>query len=502
MRNYSDVERIPLDFDNTYDARMRGDYAVPTLVNGNFDAVFQPKNNSRNLISKELPGWSFHNGATSTLLSPTDSLVDLKDVPSLTNYLRQIRNEPSSSDYQTNYALKLKAGESIIHNRFVVPDWGALRFDLHVPNPQGGEVKVSIKGSEPGDNWQYLSAIKSQSTTPIQELYGVQLVRGNDPAISGFEFNQIAYGTQGFETFHLDAPDRLRGKPATLRFEVTGGTEEVYLDDVFFKSEHLMLGNPGEARFTRGSNPNSQRFLIERPQYTLSYSNNDKTPNLASWQLNETWLGSGRKDTFHKDDTLPPSWDKVPRNSFGRPWDRGHLTPDAHRNRNLKDEDATFFMTNMIPQDRSNNRGVWSNVEEFGRDIVTDKDKELYIIAGGYGSRGSITRTRDDGTTFNVNIPDRVWKVMVVLDRPGQKLADIDQNTQIIAVDFPNSRVPSGSSRPKWTNYIVDVRTIENRLASAGMNYDLLSNVPREIQNIIETQPFTFPGRRPIDGIV
>lgn len=37
---------------------------------------------------------------------------------------------------ETDYALKLGDGlTEIFHNRFVVPDWGALRFDLHVPVP-------------------------------------------------------------------------------------------------------------------------------------------------------------------------------------------------------------------------------------------------------------------------------------------------------------------------------------------------------------------------------
>lgn len=35
------VDRVPVSFDNTLESRMRGDYAVSTLFNGNFDAVFQ-----------------------------------------------------------------------------------------------------------------------------------------------------------------------------------------------------------------------------------------------------------------------------------------------------------------------------------------------------------------------------------------------------------------------------------------------------------------------------
>ncbi|MCC3428426.1 MAG: hypothetical protein JGK12_32105 [Microcoleus sp. PH2017_01_SCD_O_A] len=37
QRQYSPTGRVPVSFDNTLSAGMRGDYAVPTLFNGNFD---------------------------------------------------------------------------------------------------------------------------------------------------------------------------------------------------------------------------------------------------------------------------------------------------------------------------------------------------------------------------------------------------------------------------------------------------------------------------------
>ncbi|MCC3557511.1 hypothetical protein [Microcoleus sp. PH2017_35_SFW_U_B] len=39
FENYLKNNRVSVLEDNTYSARMRGDYAVPTLFNGNFDAV-------------------------------------------------------------------------------------------------------------------------------------------------------------------------------------------------------------------------------------------------------------------------------------------------------------------------------------------------------------------------------------------------------------------------------------------------------------------------------
>lgn len=131
--------------------------------------------------------------------------------------------------------MKLKDGDTITHNRFLVPDWGVLRFDLHVPQLTGGTVTVSMQSDVPGFKDYTLGTI---NFTEAQGTPGAYLE----------DRYKIDYGTQGFETFHLDVPNTLRGQMATLTFKVNGGT--VYLDDVFFKSQNLLMGNPSEARYT------------------------------------------------------------------------------------------------------------------------------------------------------------------------------------------------------------------------------------------------------------
>ena len=91
----SKTGRVPVNFDNTLSAGMRGDSAVPTLFNGNFDQFIPnksgPETLGRNTISKEIPGWSLHNGATSTLVSPINNLVEWTQIaqqsPNFANYL-------------------------------------------------------------------------------------------------------------------------------------------------------------------------------------------------------------------------------------------------------------------------------------------------------------------------------------------------------------------------------------------------------------------------------
>ncbi|MBF2017605.1 MAG: beta-propeller fold lactonase family protein [Rivularia sp. T60_A2020_040] len=228
--------RIPVTFDNTYDARMRGDYAVPTLFNGNFDAVFQPEDGFRNVVSSAIPGWSFHGGTSN---GSQASLVKWEEVGSLQSHREKLGYNPE----QPNYALELASGESIIHNRFTVPDWGVLRFDLHTPNPGNGELKVSIKEAN-ATLWEELNPIN------LSIAHDPHTLNPNDNdlyfrknAIGYYDYSngiysdpysyKLAYAVEGFETFHLEVPEYLRGKSALLKFELDGNNF-VYLDDIFF----------------------------------------------------------------------------------------------------------------------------------------------------------------------------------------------------------------------------------------------------------------------------
>ncbi len=60
---------------------------------------------------------------------------------------------------------------------------------------------------------------------------------------------------------------------------------------------NLKYGNPSNANLKDTNN-----YLLERPQYTLSYNCKTGIPNWVSWQLNRDWLGSvDRSDDFRPD---------------------------------------------------------------------------------------------------------------------------------------------------------------------------------------------------------
>lgn len=227
---------------------------------------------------------------------------------------------------------------------------------------------------------------------------------------------------------------------------------------------HLKFGNPSKA-----SSKNSHNYLLEKPSYALAYNCQTGIPNWVSWQLNKSWLGRvDRSDNFRLDSNLPENCYAVRPNDYrGSGYDRGHMAPSGDRTRRIKDNSATFVMTNMIPQSPANNREIWRELEEHSRKLVKE-GKELYIVAGGEGTAKTIANGK-------VNVPKYTWKVILVLDKPG---AEVTENTTTIAVRVPNSQEVA---RTDWEDYKVSVDEIEKRTG-----YNFFSLIPRQIQKQIE----------------
>ncbi|MEG5049737.1 MULTISPECIES: DNA/RNA non-specific endonuclease [unclassified Microcoleus] len=238
-------------------------------------------------------------------------------------------------------------------------------------------------------------------------------------------------------------------------------------------NRNLLLGNPSNAVPSVASNIDN--YLMVKPQYVLSYNSKTKTPNWVSWQLNKSWIGAvDRQDNFRPDDSLPATWYKVRATDYtGSGYDRGHIAPSADRTRNEPDNSSTFLMTNMMPQVPEVNRGVWGDLEEYCRELVA-QGKELYIVAGPVGRKGSIGRKE------KIAVPARNWKVIVVLNQQGLGMQGITADTRTIAVMMPNDASVKGKG---WKSFRVSVARIERE---TGLNF--LSNVPPQIQQVIESK--------------
>ncbi len=159
--------------------------------------------------------------------------------------------------------------------------------------------------------------------------------------------------------------------------------------------------------------------IIEHKYFTLSY---DEDHEQAEWvayvlkgeEVEMPWVE--RPDRFNKDPkvkTGSAEWSDYTHSGY----DRGHLIPAADRAFSEEAITETFFMSNISPQSRNFNKGIWRELEETTRSWAK-KYKKLYVVTGPIledGGKGSI------GKNNEVTIPTAFYKVLLDLSEPGLK---------------------------------------------------------------------------------
>jgi endonuclease G len=213
-------------------------------------------------------------------------------------------------------------------------------------------------------------------------------------------------------------------------------------------------------------------YLIERPQYVLSYNAHKRTPNWVSWRLVKSDIGSAARAPFEPDPLLPKGFAKVTSHAYdGSGFDRGHMCPAKDRSASAEDSEATFFMTNIVPQSPVCNQKPWEKLETYCRSLAK-KGHELQIVCGPHGVGGSGKNGHRETIgkgKIDVTVPAKVWKVIVVLPEAG---AAPRKNTRVIAVIIPNEQ----SVELDWAPYRTSAEAIEKMTG-----YRFFRNVPAPI---------------------
>jgi endonuclease G len=202
----------------------------------------------------------------------------------------------------------------------------------------------------------------------------------------------------------------------------------------------------------------------------------------VSWHLDDSWVGSlTRVDTFRPDPAVPVDWYRVSASDFfGTGFDRGHMTPNADRDKetSIPINQATFLMSNMVPQAPDNNRGPWANLENDLRTLLPAN--EIYVVSGpagigGTGSSGFATTVANG----HVTVPAQTWKVALVLPKAsGDDVSRVTASARTIAVIMPNAQ---GIFSDDWHIYLKTVDEVE-----ALTGYDFFANVEDAVEHSIE----------------
>ena len=355
-----------------------------------------------------------------------------------------------STDRKTGaYSARMR-NTGLIHMNFNKSGAGTVSIQHAVFGTDGSSTWQLWSSTNNGSTWTQVGSTITTSSTTLQTA---TFTVNNSNAIR-FEIRKVSGGANRINVDNVQIGDFSSPTPTP--------TPTPSL------SEHLTMGNPSNA-ITDVSQPNN--YLMDKPQYALSYSRDNGGPNWVSWHLDSSWLGSTpRQDDFRADTTLPAGWYQVQATDFsGSGFDRGHMCPSGDRTITVTANSATFLMTNMIPQLPANNQGVWANLESYSRTLVS-QGNELYIISGGQGLQYFIANG-------HVAVPAQTWKVIIVLPVGTNDVSRVNTSTRTIAVVIPNS----GTIGTDWRAYRVSVDQVE-----AITGFDFFSNVPADIQAVIE----------------
>jgi DNA/RNA endonuclease G (NUC1) len=243
----------------------------------------------------------------------------------------------------------------------------------------------------------------------------------------------------------------------------------------------------GNAEFGEPTDADSSDdYIVRYPQYTASYNPNRGTPNWVAYDLDATHFGAeDRCDCFTMDPALPASFPQISTADYtdsgtfaGYGIDRGHLVRSFDRTSGSLDNAYTYLFDNIVPQAADLNQGPWAAFETFLGDEARFADREVYIIAGVAGNKGTL---KDQG---RVVIPASTWKVAVLLprDRGLSSVRDY-RDLEVIAVNMPNE---PGVRNVDWHTYLTTVDAIESLTG-----YDLLALLPDDVEGPAEsnTQP-------------
>lgn len=169
----------------------------------------------------------------------------------------------------------------------------------------------------------------------------------------------------------------------------------------------------------------SEQILV-RKAYTVSYNSYTKCPNWVAWHLTaEHADGNIGRSNDYREDTDVSSPRATNDDYRGTIWSRGHLCPAGDNKWDKVAMSESFLLTNMCPQNRSLNSGLWNRVEQDCRRWA-QKYHDIYIVCGPL----YLNRQHEVIGTNKVVVPEAFYKVVLCLQGTPKAIGFIVRNNE------------------------------------------------------------------------
>lgn len=202
-----------------------------------------------------------------------------------------------------------------------------------------------------------------------------------------------------------------------------------------------------------------------RRNFTMLYDHSDKLSLWVAYPMHACYLGDAERTEAWAFDPRIPSSEQFNMKRSGfiddngySSYDRGHQIPSADRTVNHEANAATFYYSNMTPQQSSFNRGLWGRLEEFVRDNTPATDT-LWVVTGCVMTTpDSPTLLRAAHKTYgdSISVPRAYFKVLLRSSVSGS--LPTDSSAECVGFWMPNA---APTSSKLTTAYAVSVNHIE-----------------------------------------
>jgi endonuclease G len=190
--------------------------------------------------------------------------------------------------------------------------------------------------------------------------------------------------------------------------------ENFYTPDTYSPSDGSMAKTEIEELFLPSS---TTGVIIEHEHFTLSYNEPFEQSEWVAHMLKKEHLtyDDRKRPNFIEDPkvkTKSADW----RNYKGSGYDRGHLCPAGDRRFSEQAYDETFYTSNISPQDKYFNAGVWNRLEQQIRQWAK-KYGTLFVVTGGVLENGL-----DEIGEEDVDVPRYFYKIVARRDPENLKV--------------------------------------------------------------------------------
>jgi len=190
--------------------------------------------------------------------------------------------------------------------------------------------------------------------------------------------------------------------------------------------------------------PSSSGEVVNHRYYSLSYMEKYEQAEWTAYMMTREMLNAENVD---RNAHFNPDYSVSTRSAYHRDYSnsgytRGHLVPAADMAFDTLAMRESFFMSNMSPQVKECNNGVWKELEENVRDW-TYKAGTLYIVSGPVINGAYKTIGKEN----KVAVPHSFYKVLLDYEDPERKM-----------IGFV---IPNALSEIRLQDYMVTVDSVE-----------------------------------------